>query len=139
VFTGFARTAANAPYQPLAIPDPVVRCLNCHEQMRATDLVFGPYTNRSDPLPPRAPVGGDRVEILNYQFGPQTLRAKVGATVTWANYDGVVHDVKAANRSFESGNLPQLGRFFMAFDRPGAVDYFCAVHLEMRGRIIVEP
>lgn len=139
VFTGFTRTAADKPFEPLAIPDPVARCLNCHEQMRATDMVFTPYTNRKDPLPARAPAGGDRVEIWNYQFGPQTLRVKVGTAVTWANYDAVVHDVKAANRSFESANIPLLDRYFVTFDRPGTFDYFCGVHLEMRGRIVVEP
>lgn len=139
VFSGYGRTAASDAYQTLAIPDPVARCLNCHEQVRNTDQVFTPYLNRSDALPARAPAAADRVEIFNYQFGPQSLRVKAGVTVTWANYDGVVHDVKAADRSFESGNLPQQGRFFLTFERPGAVEYFCAVHLEMRGRIVVEP
>ncbi len=138
IFSGFTRSAANDPYQPLPVADPVARCLNCHEQMRATDMVFTPYTNRSNPLPARTP-GGDRVEIFNYQFGPQVLRVKVDSTVTWANYDSVVHDIKAANRTFESGNVPLLGRYFVTFDRPGTFDYFCSVHLEMRGRIVVEP
>jgi len=78
------------------------------------------------------------VEIFNNRFGPEILRVKVGTTVVWANYDAVPHDVKAADRSFESGNLPLLGRYFVTFDRPGSVDYFCAVHLEMRGRVMVE-
>ena len=40
--------------------------------------------------------------------------------------------------SFESGNLSTLGWYFLTFDRPGEVEYFCAIHLGMRGRIIVE-
>ncbi len=138
IFTGYTRSAADQPFQPLAIPDPVTRCLDCHAQVRASDYAFTPYTNRPDPLPARAPAAGDRVEIFNNRFGPETLRIRVGTTVIWANYDAVPHDVKAADRSFESGNLPLLGRYFVAFDRPGSVDYFCAVHLEMRGRIVVE-
>ncbi len=137
-FSGFTRNRADEPYQPLPIPDPVARCLNCHEQMRASDLVFTPWLNRADPLPPRAPTG-DRVEIFNYQFGPQALRVKAGASITFANYDSVVHDVKAASRAFESGNIPLQGRYFLTLDRPGTYEYFCAIHLEMRGRIVVEP
>ncbi len=139
-FSGFSRRAADQPFQPVPLtPNPVLRCLACHQQVRATDFVFQPFTNRSDPRPPRVPTAPDRVEIFNNQFGPETLRVKAAATVVWANYDAVPHDVKAADRSFESGNLPLLGRYFYTFTRPGTVAYFCAVHLEMRGRIVVEP
>jgi plastocyanin len=140
VYTGFTRTAATEAYQALPIPDPVARCVNCHEQVRQSDDVFTPYLNRSDALPTRPrTAGADRVEIFNYAFGPRELRVKVGTTVAFANYDAVVHDVKAANLSFESGNMPTQGRYFETFTRPGTFEYFCAVHLEMRGRIVVEP
>lgn len=79
------------------------------------------------------------MEIFNNRFGPDVLRVRVGTSVAWANYDAVPHDVKAANRSFESGNLPLLGRYIQTFSSPGTVEYFCAVHLEMRGRVVVEP
>ncbi len=137
VFTGFLRSTAKEPYQPLAIPDPVARCLDCHAQVRNTDFVFTPYLNRPDPLAARSPTG-ERVDIFNNQFGPKDLRVKTGATVVWANYDAVPHDVKAVNLSFESGNLPLQGRYLFTFTQPGTYEYFCAVHLEMRGRITVE-
>lgn len=138
VFTGYTRPVADQPFQPLAVPDPVVRCLDCHAQVGASDYVFTPYMNRPDLLPARAPTTGDRVEIFNNRFGPASLRVRVGTAVVWANYDAVPHDVKAADRSFESGNLPLLGRYVVTFTKPGEVDYFCAVHLEMRGRVIVD-
>jgi plastocyanin len=138
-FSGLSRTAANQAFQPIAIADPVARCLNCHLQMGASDLVFTPFLNRRDALPGRTPTSGDRVEIFNYLFGPQTLRVRAGTTVAFVNYDAVVHDVKAADRSFESGNLPAQGRYFQTFTRPQTVQYFCAVLLEMRGQIVVEP
>lgn len=138
-FSAFTRQAADQPLQEGAIPDPVARCLNCHLQMGATDFVFTPWLNRADLPPAPAPRVPDRIEMFNYRFGPQTLRVRPGASVVFVNYDAVVHDVKAADRSFESGNVPVLGRFFHTFERAGTLDYFCAVHLEMRGRIIVEP
>jgi len=138
-FSAFTRTSADQPLQEGAIPDPVSRCLNCHLQMGATDFVFTPFLNRADLLPARTPAVPDRVEMFNYRFGPQTVRTRAGATVVFVNYDAVVHDIKAADRSFESGNVPVLGRFFQTFERAGTVDYFCAVHLEMRGRVVVDP
>ena len=114
------------------------RCLNCHLPMKATDLVFTPFLNRPDPLPARRVAGADRIETLNYRFTPQVLRVKAGATVVFVNYDAVPHDIKPPDGSFESGNLPTLGRYFLTFDRPGEVEYFCAIHLGMRDRIIVE-
>jgi plastocyanin len=138
-FSGLSRTAATQAFQPIAIADPVARCLNCHLQMGATDFVFTPFLNHRDALPGRTPRAGDRVEIFNYVFGPQALRVKAGTTVAFVNYDAVVHDIKAADRSFESGNLPAQGRYFQTFTRPQTVQYFCAVHLEMRGQIVVEP
>jgi plastocyanin len=138
-FSAFTRTAANQTFQPLEIADPVARCMNCHAQVKSYDLLFQPFTNRADRLPARIPAGPARVEIFNFIFGPQTLRVRAGTTVVFVNHDAVPHDVKANDRSFESGNLPQLGRYFQLFERPGTVDYFCAVHLEMRARIIVEP
>jgi plastocyanin len=135
----FGRSAATEPFTERPLRDPVAQCLNCHGQVRASDFVFTPWTNRPDPLPARIPAQPDRVEIFNYQFGPQTLRVKAGATVVFVNHDLVVHSVKAADLSFESGNMPLFDRVFFAFQRPGTFEYFCSVHLEMRGRVVVEP
>lgn len=139
-FSGFSRRAADQPFQPLPLtPNPFLRCLACHGQMQSTDFVFTPWTNRPDPLPARLSAAPSRVEIFNYQFGPQTLRVKTGTAVVWVNYDFVPHDVKAADASFESGNMPNQDRYFLTFEKPGTFEYLCAIHLEMRGRVIVEP
>ena len=139
VYSGYTRTAPDKPFEPLQIADPVARCVNCHAQVKAQDYVFTAYLNRPEPLPAREPREANHVAIYNYRFGPRELRVKVGSTAVWANYDGVSHDVKAADKSFESGNMPLQGRYFVTFTQPGTVEYFCAVHLEMRGRVVVEP
>ncbi len=139
VYSGYTRTAQDKPFEPVQIADPVARCVNCHAQVKAQDYVFTPYLNRSDPLPARVPQEPNHVGIYNYQFGPRDIHVKAGSTVVFANYDQVGHDVKAADKSFESGNIPIEGRYFVTLTKPGTVDYFCAVHLEMRGRVIVEP
>ncbi len=139
VYSGYTRSAPDKPFEPSQIADPVARCVNCHAQVKGQDYVFTPYLNRPDPLPARVPQEANHVAIYNYRFGPRDLHVKTGSTVVWANYDGVSHDVKAADKSFESGNIPLQGRYFVTFTQPGAVEYFCSVHLEMRGRIVVEP
>ncbi len=139
VYSGYTRSAPDRPFEPSQIADPVARCVNCHAQVKGQDYVFTPYLNRPDALPARVPQEANHVAIYNYRFGPRDLRVKSGSTVVWANYDGVSHDVKAADKSFESGNIPLQGRYFVTFTKPGAVEYFCAVHLEMRARIAVEP
>lgn len=139
IYSGYTRTAADKPFEPAQIADPVARCVNCHAQVRGQDYVFTPYLNRPDPLPARVPQEANHIAIYNYQFGPRELRVKAGSTVVWANYDGVVHDVKTADKSIESGNIPLQGRYFVTFTKPGSVEYFCSVHLEMRGRVVVEP
>jgi plastocyanin len=138
-FSGYTRSSADKPFEEVAIADPVARCLNCHAQVKASDYVFTPYTNRPDLPPARVPSTPQRVEIFNYRFGPQALHVKVGTTVAWANYDAVPHDVKAADKSFESGNLPPFGAYVVTFTHPGTIEYFCAVHLGMRGTIVIEP
>jgi plastocyanin len=137
VYSGFTRTAADKPFEPSQIADPVARCVNCHAQVSHADYVFTPYTNRS--LPVAAPAEPAQVEAVNYRFGPQPLRVKAGTAVTFVNYDVVPHDVKAADRSFESGNIPSFGNYTVMLTKPGTLAYFCAVHLAMRGTIVVEP
>jgi plastocyanin len=138
VFNGFSRQAADKPFTPIEIANPLTRCFFCHTQMNASDFVFTPFVNRPDPMPDRIPDRSSHVEILNYQFAPRDLRVKVGSTIVWANFDSVPHDIKATDKSFESGNLPIQGRYFLTVTKPGSTEYFCAIHLEMRGRIIVE-
>jgi plastocyanin len=137
VYSGYTRTAADKPFTPAEIADPVTRCVNCHAQVSRADYVFTPYTNRTLPVP--APTRPAHVEARNYQFGPQALHVKAGAAVTFVNYDVVPHDVKAADRSFESGNIPPFGNYTVTVTKPGTLAYFCAVHLGMRGTMIVEP
>ncbi len=139
VYSGYSRTAADKPFQPLEIADPVARCVNCHTQVKAADYVFTPNTVAGGLLPGPSSTVPDRVAMYNYQFGPQALHVKAGTTVTFINDDFVPHDVKAADRSFESGNIPTYGIYTVTFTRPGTVAYFCAVHLGMRGSIVVEP
>jgi plastocyanin len=79
------------------------------------------------------------VRIANFTFDPPLLTVQLGSTVTWKNEDDIVHVVKEKDGAFHSGPLDTDGTFSQTFTRAGIVDYFCAIHPHMTGRIVVKP
>jgi len=88
-----------------------------------------------EPVESEASVTG--VAISAFAFGPGELRVPVGATVTWTNEDPVPHTV--TSDSFDTGILDPGSTSSATFDTAGSFDYFCAIHPEMQGRIVVDP
>jgi len=81
--------------------------------------------------------GGPTVEIHHRAFTPGTTSVLVGETVTWANRDGVDHDIIAAGDAFASPVLAPGARFTHTFTAQGAYEYRCTFHRFMRGRVEV--
>ena len=79
------------------------------------------------------------IRIDNFTFAPPTLTVHVGSSVTWKNEDDMVHVVKEQNGAFTSDALDTGDTFSHTFSQVGTVDYFCAIHPHMTGRIVVEP
>jgi plastocyanin len=79
------------------------------------------------------------VKIANFTFDPPLLTVQVGSKVTWKNQDDIVHVVEEKDGAFRSEVLDTDGSFSRTFDRAGTVDYFCALHPHMTGRIVVRP
>ena len=79
------------------------------------------------------------IRIANFTFAPPTLTVHVGSSVTWKNQDDIVHVVKEKNGAFASDALDTDGTFSHLFGQVGIVDYFCAIHPQMTGKIVVEP
>lgn len=90
------------------------------------------------------------------RYGPETLRIRVGETVTWRNTSDLIHTVTAdpekaidpANvrlpegaEVFDSGNMRPGETFSRTFRVPGEYVYFCVPHeaAGMVGRIVVSP
>lgn len=81
---------------------------------------------------------GRRPEIVmmeNSAFNPRELRIKTGTTVVWANKDSELHNLRSV--IFNSPDIPPTGSFSFRFENAGTFDYFCGIHPEMKGRIIV--
>jgi plastocyanin len=98
-------------------------------------------SSSSTPQQPSSSVGsgkGVTVTMQNIAFNPSSVTVKVGQTVTWANKDGVQHNVTAqSGASFRSNNVGPGGTFSFKVTKPGTIKYVCTIHPGMDGTLIV--
>jgi len=78
------------------------------------------------------------VKIDNFSFGPATLTAPVGTTITWSNRDDIPHTVVSTDGVFKSKVLDTDEKFSFTFSKSGTYPYFCSIHPKMTGKIIVQ-
>src|SRR5262245_6378406 len=82
-----------------------------------------------------APAPPGTVRIKGFAFAPATARP--GATVTIVNGDGVDHTVTADAGGFNVKARGGASASFRAPSRPGTYSFFCAIHPEMTGTLVV--
>jgi plastocyanin len=70
---------------------------------------------------------------------PHTVYAQVGQIVTWMNEDTDPHDATADSGTFASPPMAYHGHFRWMALRAGRYTYFCTLHPEMHGVVIVRP
>ena len=84
---------------------------------------------------------GKGVTIVDFAFDPSTIEVDAGSTVTWTNEDGVTHTVTAGapgsteetfDESLDGGATAEV-----TFDEAGTFPYFCAIHTDMTGEVVV--
>lgn len=84
------------------------------------------------------------------EFSPKVQQIKSGAQVTWINEDKRTHFLTAADPNRKEPAkvvddllihhlLPPGETFQMKFDKPNTYEFFCAIHMEMRGTLTVAP
>jgi plastocyanin len=78
------------------------------------------------------------VKIDNFTFNPKQITVKAGDTVTWINHDDIPHVVASQTQAFRSKALDTDDKFSFTFATPGTYPYFCALHPQMTGTIVVE-
>lgn len=78
------------------------------------------------------------VKMINYRYKPETINIKVGDTVTWTNYDRMLHNVKF--KKFRSKFLRKGKKFSHTFKEAGSFSYYCTPHRTrgMTGIVIVK-
>jgi plastocyanin len=83
--------------------------------------------------------GPNEIGIDNFAFKPGTLTVKRGTAVTWINDDDVPHLIVSTEGKFKSSPLLDTnGRFSATLTAPGTYKYFCSLHPQMQGSIVVE-
>jgi plastocyanin len=88
-------------------------------------------------LPGAAQAADVNVKIDNFTFGPQQLTVKLGDTVVFTNEDDIPHTVVSIGR-FRSAALDTGDKFSFTFTKVGTFQYFCGLHPQMQGTIVVE-
>ncbi len=77
------------------------------------------------------------VEIKQMQFQPADLTVQDGDTVAWINHDMVPHDItEEKSKSWTSGPLLPNKSWSMPVTK--SADYYCSIHVVMKGRITVQ-
>ena len=94
-----------------------------------------PPPDPGDPPPP-PPAAGD-VTIVDRSYSPGSITVAAGATVTWANNDNEQHTVTANDASWDSGIFDQGGTYSRSFAAAGTYPYFCVIHPDMTGTVVV--
>ena len=109
-------------------------------QKRLRDIVV--YLERPRPLTgtPAEPV---RVGQRGQRFAPSTIVVVQGSEVEFVNdeereIDHNVYSLSKGNK-FDIGLAPRGESDRVRFDSPGVVKYFCSVHKNMEGTIVVVP
>jgi plastocyanin len=93
------------------------------------------------PRPLTVQLGEPRVSVVDNGYLPSQLTIAPGAHVTWANTGSEGHDVSGNGPGgmWQSGPLGPADRYQRPFVLAGNYDYWCSIHPEMRGRVVVQP
>ena len=81
----------------------------------------------------------NQIDIKECMYSPDTLKVTAGTKVTWINRDDVPHTIvdSATPKMFHSAALDTNDGYSFAFVKPGTYHYFCTLHPQMVGTIIV--
>ena len=87
---------------------------------------------------PNASTLGDKA------YSPNPAQIKAGETVTWTNDDSQIHTATSgtvgaedSGTVFDSSILSPKATFDFKFDQAGEYDYYCTLHPQMVGKVVV--
>ena len=115
-------------------------------QASARFNVFVSEADGNDVLSLETSVEKDKVNILGLEspfYSPNVINVKAGETLTFDNIDANFHTVTSGTQesgpdgTFDSGLLKAGDTFELTLDKPGAYQYYCTIHPNMVGTIIV--
>ena len=83
--------------------------------------------------------GEPSIAIDDFTFAPAEVTVKAGTKVLFVNYDDIPHLVVLENGKVRSRALDTDDSFSFIFDKPVEFVYFCGLHPQMKGRILLTP
>ena len=102
--------------------------------------VTGCKDNSTDPGSGDPPA--NEIWIQGNAFRPASKTIVAGTTITWVNKDNISHTATSGagspTGSFDSGTLGNGQSFSFTFDSTITYNYYCKLHTNMRGTIIVQ-
>jgi len=85
--------------------------------------------------------GGSTVVVQDFSFRPATVTVPSGTAVRFQNHDGFTHTVTSGKPGDDTGDfdvrLSAGTEDEVTVDAPGSYPYFCSIHEQMRGEIVV--
>lgn len=100
--------------------------------------VFVSAQGASITIQPNSATLGDKAYV------PNPAEVKVGESVTWTNDDSQIHTATSgtvggedSGSVFDSGILSPKATFDFTFDTAGEYDYYCTLHPQMFGKVVV--
>lgn len=96
-----------------------------------------PEAPTNAPAPSGEPVRAEKVEIVNFAYGPDPVRIQDGGKVTWLNRDSAPHTATADDGSFDTGTIEEGKLKSETFKQPGTFEYHCTIHPSMHGTVEV--
>jgi plastocyanin len=79
-----------------------------------------------------------QITMDNLVISPAEVLAKIGDTVEWINKDIFAHTATARTGDFDV-NMPPKKTVTSVLKKPGAIDYYCRFHPNMKATLIVAP
>ena len=77
------------------------------------------------------------VHIKDSAYVPSVISVAPGTVVRFVNDDTQAHTVTAVNNSFDSTGLNAGEAWAYRFSKPGTYAYYCVLHTNIRGKIVV--
>jgi plastocyanin len=96
-----------------------------------------PEPSGSAPAPSGEAQRSEKVEIVEYTYGPDPVTVQVGGKVIWLNRDSAPHTATADDGSFDTGTIDQGKLASETFKQAGTYTYFCEIHPTMHGTVEV--
>ncbi len=81
--------------------------------------------------------GGSPVEMVDFAYAPGTITIKPGASVTWNNSGVAPHTITDKDGKYDSGFIKRGESYTRKFETPGTYDYYCTLHPQMVGKVVV--